>query len=234
MKRSVISQYDQLKGRMEGYAAMLYYRYANLCIKADELSLLPIVIVIEGETKKFEDVANVAKDGEYAFKIFPKYDDDLEAVSMGITHEHPEFKQERKTLEVQTEDGKNVEIPYLLVTMPPVDNDRHDVLKQGADALYQECKAQMEAAKTQAEAEIAMLMAGESKDAIDNVNDAVKELIKTWTEKRDQLHDQKLKEIDDALAHYLQGKQQEEQERHESEEAAGDGGNSLDLSKMAE
>ena len=154
---------------------MLYYRYANLCIKADELSLLPIVIVVEGETKKFEDVANVAKDGEYAFKIFPKYDDDLEAVSMGITHEHPEFKQERKTLEVQTEDGKNVEIPYLLVTMPPVDNDRHDVLKQGADALYQECKAQMEAAKTQAEAEIAMLMAGESKDAIDNVNDAVKE-----------------------------------------------------------
>ena len=153
MKRSVISQYDQLKGRMEGYAAMLYYRYANLCIKADELSLLPIVIVVEGETKKFEDVANVAKDGEYAFKIFPKYDDDLEAVSMGITHEHPEFKQERKTLEVQTEDGKNVEIPYLLVTMPPVDNDRHDVLKQGADALYQECKAQMEAAKTQAEAE---------------------------------------------------------------------------------
>ena len=54
MKRSIISQYDQLKGRLHRYAAMLNYRYLNLCIKAEEASLIPVIVAIEGEGKNLE------------------------------------------------------------------------------------------------------------------------------------------------------------------------------------
>ena len=46
MKRAIISQYDQLKGRLGGYAAMLNYRYLNLCIKAEQASLVPVKVMI--------------------------------------------------------------------------------------------------------------------------------------------------------------------------------------------
>lgn len=234
MKRSIISQYDQLKGRLGGYCAMLYYRYMNLCIKVEEGSLLPVTVFIEGEGKKFEEVANAAKDGEYAFKIFPIYDDDLLAVGKGIALAHPEFKQERKSLTLKMDDGQDQDVEYLLVTMPEVDDNRYDVLKQAANAMYEECKVQMEAAKAQAEAQITMLSADEKKDEIDKVKDAIEELNKTWTEKREQIHDDKLKEIEEGHQKYLQEQTTAEQKRQEDEQAQGDGGKSIDMSLFQE
>lgn len=209
MKRSVISQFDQLKGRFESYVAMMYYRYANLCIKAEELSLLPILVVIEDETKRLEEVANVAKEGEYAFKIFPNYDEDLMAVGKAIALSHPEFKQERKTLNVEMDDGERVEVAYILLTMPEVKDERYDVLKQGTNAFYEECKMQMETAKAEADAQMAVLMVGEKEEEIEKAKDGVKEMEKMWTEKRDQIHEEKLKEIEEAHEKYLSEKGQQ-------------------------
>ena len=234
MKRSIISQYDQLKGRLEGYVAMLYFRYMNLCTKAEEASLLPVKPVIEGEGKNIEEVANVAKDGEYAFKIFPTYEEDLIALAEAITTVHPEFKQERQSMNIELDDGQKVDVQYLLVTMPEVDDERYDVLKQATNALYDACKVQMEAAKSQVEVEIAILSADEKAEDIDKVKDAIKELNKTWTEKRDQLHDDKLKEIEDAHTKYLQNQTAAAQKRQEDEMAAGNGGKTLDMGTLQE
>ena len=232
MKRSVISQYDQLKGRLGGYCAMLTYRYMNLCIKAEEASLIPVTVVIEGEGKRLEEVTNIAKDGEYAFKVFPTYDEDILAISKAIAMSHPEFKQERQNLKVELDDGQNVDVEYILLTMPEVDDNRYDVLKQATNAMYEECKVQMEAAKTQVEAQIAILAADEKPEEIDKVKNAIKELNKTWTEKRDQLHEDKLKEIEDAHDKYLQEQAEAEQKLQEEQMTAGDGGKSLDLSSL--
>ena len=232
MKRAIISQYDQLKGRLGGYAAMLNYRYLNLCIKAEQASLVPVKVMIEGEGKNLEDVANVAMDGEYGFKVFPKYEEDLLPIGKGIAMVHPEFKQERKSLTVELDDGQKIDVEYLLLTMPEVDDNRYDVLKQATNAMYEECKIQMEAAKSEVEAQIALLSVDEKAEDIDKVKDAIKELNKTWTEKRDQLHEDKLKEIEEAHQKYLQNQAAAEQKRKEQEQATGDGGKTLDMSQL--
>ena len=149
---------------------------------------------------------------------------------------HPEFKQkeESKNVEITDKDGNNreVETHYLRVTMPEVDDDRYDVLKQAANAMYEECKVQMESAKTQVEGQIAILAVDEKPEDMDKVKNAIKELNKTWTEKRDQLHEDKLKEIEDAHNKYLQEQAETAQKQKEEQLAAGDGGKSLDLSQL--
>ena len=96
MKRSTISKYDQLKERLSGYVALLNYRYMNLCVKAEEASLLPVKIDIEGESKRIEEVSNIAKKDDFSIMVFPKYEEDLMPISYGIAKSHPEFKQERR------------------------------------------------------------------------------------------------------------------------------------------
>ena len=204
MKRSIISQYDQLKGRLSGYVAMMNFRYMNLCIKAEEASLIPITVMIEGEGKRLEDVARIAKDGEYDFKVFPIYDEDLFSIGKGIAMAHPEFKQDRKNLNLEMDDGEKVDVEYLQITMPDVDKNRYDLLKETTNAMYEQCKVQMEAAKTETESQIALMTADEKENELDKLHKALKELNKTWTEKRDQLHEDKLKEIEDAYARYQQ------------------------------
>ena len=98
--------------------------------------------------------------------------------------------------------------------------------------MYEECKVQMEAAKTQVEAQIAILAADEKPEEIDKVKNAIKELNKTWTEKRDQLHEDKLKEIEDAHDKYLQEQAEADQKLQEEQMTAGDGGKSLDLNSL--
>lgn len=232
MKRSTISKYDQLKERLSGYVALLNYRYMNLCVKVEEVSLLPIKVDVEGESKRIEDVCNIAKKDDYSLMVFPKYEEDLLAISYGIAKSHPEFKQERQNMGVETDDGQNVDVEYILLTMPEVDKNRYDVLKQAVNILHDECKVDMERAKAETEGEIALLVSDEKESEIDKLKEAVKKLDKTWTDKREQVHDEKLKEIEEGYNRYLQSKAEAEQKLQEEQMTAGDGGKSLDLSSL--
>ena len=55
MKRSIISQFDQYKERLGGYVGMMSFWYMNLCVKAEEASLIPVEVPIEDELKKIEE-----------------------------------------------------------------------------------------------------------------------------------------------------------------------------------
>ena len=230
MKRSTISKYDQFKERLTGYVALLNYRYMNLCVKAEEAALLPVNIVIEGESKRIEDVCNIARKDDFSLMVFPKYEEDLMQIELGIKKSHPEFKQERQTMTLEMDDGQNMDLEYILLTMPEVDDNRYDVLKQAVNMLYDECKAEMEKAKKETEGEIAALSANEKKEDIDKLKDAVEKVDKTFTEKRDKVHEDKLKEIEEGHQNYLQEQTTAEQKRLEDEQAQGDGGKSIDMS----
>ena len=67
MKRSVSREYNQLQEKLTGYVAMLNFRFMNLCIKAEEASLLPVSVIIGGTSKKLEEVAVIAKKDDYRF-----------------------------------------------------------------------------------------------------------------------------------------------------------------------
>ena len=191
-----------MEGKLSGYVAQLNFRFMNLCVKAEPMSLLSARFNIQGEEKPIEDVAQVSKKGDYQFMAIPNFEDDMAPLAVGIALKHPEFKQEygEETVNVVDEQGdpQSVKVKYLLLTMPEVDNNRYDALKTAVDAAYNQCKTQMKAVVERAEPEIALLQEGEDQQDIDRVKKAVERLKKSYIEQRDKLYDEKIKEIDEA------------------------------------
>lgn len=205
MKRSISNQYDQLQEKLKGYVAMMNFRYINLCIKADPISLIPVKVNVEGTEKNLEQVAMTAKKDDYRFWIVPKYDEDKDSICKGIAKVHPEFKQKEDTLKIEgiSEDGEAYDVHYIELTMPDVDDNRYNALKDAVDVVYQECKTLMEAAVSKAKAEIAFLSVGEPKEDIDGINKAVDNLNEKCEKQRDKLRDKKLQDIEDAYKKWL-------------------------------
>ena len=98
---------------------------------------------------------------------------------------------------------KEVEVPYILATMPDVTDERYNILNEGVKLLYENCKAKMEAAILKSDAKLAGLLVGESKDTVDEVTDAIDMIKKEWNDKREQTRNEKLKEIEDAYQKWL-------------------------------
>ncbi len=190
----------QLQEKLQGYIGMMFIGYANLCVKVEPVSLLTISVDVEGDLKKLEDVATIGQKDEYQLMIIPHLDEDLPAVGQGIFNAHPEFKQEQEKMEVEMPDGKKRQTPYILVTMPEVDKNRRDVLKQAADALYNDTKVKMDTAIAQTDAKIAAMSADEKPEDVDNIKASLKEKKEMWEKHRDKMHDDKLREIEDTIS----------------------------------
>ena len=202
MKRETIKEFDKLGEALSTLNAQFAYRLMNLCVKAEPVSLLSIEANIEGEFQKLEDCAQIGKEDDYSFQIVPNYDDDLPTLAQAVFRQHPEFKQEFKKLQVDiSEDPNNPDVHdvyYLQLTMPEVDDDRYDVLKNGVKAIYEENKAQMEAVSAKFDAKLATLLDGESDEDIKKVKEARDKQTKMWYEQRDLLYNEKIKEIEEA------------------------------------
>ena len=220
MKRAIINQLGQLSEQLKAYVGALNYRYLNLCVKAEEVSLLPIQVPIEDEFKNLEDVAYAGKrtGDDYSLYIVPKIQDDMRDIQQAVMKFHPEFIQEVQKEKVNAgEDGGEQEVQLLRLKMPEVNDDRYDLLKQGVDTFYNMCKAEMEQAKMEADIQFATLSVDESPEDIDKLKKGVDETNDMWVKKRDQLRDDKLKEIEEAHNQWLADQQasaQKKQEEH--------------------
>ena len=209
----------QLQEKLQGYIGMMFIGYANMCVKVEPVSLLTISVDVEGELKKLEEVATIGQKDEYQLMIIPHLDEDLPAIGQGIFNAHPEFKQQQEKMEIDMPDGKKRQTPYILVTMPEVDKNRRDALKQAADALYNDTKVKMDTAIAQSDAKIAAMSVDEKPEDVDNIKASLKEKKEMWDKHRDQMHDDKLREIEDGYQHHLQ--QQAALESQQAEQDAG-------------
>jgi hypothetical protein len=90
------------------------------------------------------------------------------------------------------------DVHYINVTMPEVDDNRYDVLKNGVKGAYDENKAQMEAVSAKYDAKLAELSAGESDEDVKKLKAARDKQTKTWYDQRDAIYNDKLKQIEDA------------------------------------
>lgn len=207
MKRSIANEFEELNDTLSNLCGVFGYQLKNLCVKAEPVSLLTIEVTIDGENQKLEDCTTVAQNDDYSFSIVPHYEDDMPALEQGIFKAHPEFKQEKMSMTVDSKDWKGnpkeVELPYIQVTMPDVTDERYNILNEGVKLLYENCKAKMEAAILKSDAKLAGLLVGESKDTVDEVTDAIDMIKKEWNDKREQTRDEKLKEIEDAYQKWL-------------------------------
>lgn len=219
MKRSIMNQLSQLSDQQQGYVAAMSIRFMNLCVKAEVVSLLPVQVVIEGKANNLEDVAHVGQKDEdkYSLYIFPKFDDDMYTIAESVKKLHPEFKQEVESQKVDPGDGSQHEVKYLKVIMPEVDDNRHDSLKQAVDTFYQKCKGEMEAVQMKVRSQIAMLGADESPLTMDEVKKSMDEINDTWTKQREKLHEDKVKEIEEAYANWMTGQTTKKEEEQNAE-----------------
>ena len=190
------------------------------------MALLPVKVLIEGELQNIEKCADVGKDNDYQFMVFPKYEEDLGQIAKGILEVHSEFKVEGKTMPIESVDengnDQTVDVKYLLLTMPVVNDDRYKVLKDGVDAIYQDCKIQMESANNISKAKFAELAPGETKEDLDKLDKELKRLNKQWNEQRDKIHQAKLDDIEEAHNKWLAEQAEQMQQRTEQENARGE------------
>ena len=101
------------------------------------------------------------------------------------------------------------DVHYIQVTMPEVDDNRYDVLKNGVNAFYEENKAQMEAVSAKYDAKLATLLDGESDEDVKKVREARDKQTKSSYEQRDKIYNDKLKEIEDAHQKWLNNQKKE-------------------------
>jgi len=221
MRRAVEILLNEMTSKMSGYAVMMQYRFMNLCVKAEPASLLSLTIRnSEGDNLNIEDAAGVILNNEYQFEVMPHSDDLLFPISKAIVVSHPEFKQEIIT----ADDDKKLFIKdgeerHIVVTMPEVNKDRHDVLMDAVKALYDECTGQIDKVRATYLVKLGDRMEGqpaadydEAKEALEKSYDQHKDIIKTYRENKE-------KEIEDAYQKWLSGKEEKEQQQKEKDEA---------------
>ena len=80
MKKAVYREFDQYGEELSGHCARFAYRLMNFCVKAEEVALLPIEAMIDGDLVKLDDCSIVGKKDDYTFMIIPNFAEDMEAI----------------------------------------------------------------------------------------------------------------------------------------------------------
>ncbi len=227
MKRSTTAIIIEYTNVLSGYVALFSYRLANLCIKADPVSLLGVTVDDDGLTMNIEDVAFVGKgDDQYKINVYPKDEKKILLVGKGIVEEHPEFKQEMETM--TTPDG--MEIRYIKLTMPEVNEDRMKLMTNAVKTLHDECVAKLKAGNAFYMGKLTLDQVGASKEDIDEAKKQFDDTTDMYNKACEDILAEKTKEIEDAFQAYLEKKQKKEEEKAETDAAMGkDAVNNLKL-----
>ena len=214
MRITIETLIHEMESRLGGYVTLLVYRYANLCVKAQPLSLLSAQIIDDemGEMK-LEQVAGVMLLDEYHLKLVP-FDPRFNfPLCKAIKLEHPEFKQDL----VKPENGEEDE-RILILTMPEVNKDRRDVLIDSVNVLFDGCKAKMD--KTSAEYRLKLekkIVTLPTDDERNEAKDALDSSIKNHQGIVDKVKEDKVKEIEEAYQRYLD---EQTSKRNQADETA--------------
>ena len=207
MNKFTISEIQEIEKKFGSYQYLLIFRYANLCIKADPMSLMPVTVAVGATGMNIEEVAEVAEMDDYHLGIIPKNQDLLRDIEEAILYAHPEFKISHEEMEEGDPDSI-----FLICEMPEVDKDRRDVLTEATKSLHDECKAQMNAVLLEEKNGFAEMFAEDPeslKEAADQLNEKHNNAINDIMD----LRDKKLEEIEDAYAKYLHSNAKKESQQ---------------------
>jgi hypothetical protein len=204
LRKSIEVLLDEMDGKLSGYAAMLNYRYMNLCVEAEPAALVPITVTdIEGNVYNIEEVADCMQPNQFAFEIVPRRMPMLPFIQKGIAESHPEFKQEVIIPKDEDRFFMSGTVDYdserhILCTMPEVDDERYKLLTETVKALYDECMVEVDKIKTK----YTQMLADRSKDLPEDEADEAKteqeKLLNLYSETIKNYRDNKEKEIEEA------------------------------------
>jgi len=206
MNNYIISEIDQAQKKMSSYVALLNYRYMNLCVKAEAVSLLPVTVIVGGSESNLEEVASVDQPNDYQLRVFPNNSDAMQPIIHGIYEAHPEFKMTIGSL-----DGtSNPDTQFMTYTMPEVDKERHDLLTEAVKGLYDECKARIDVIFADYHKIFIELLEEASPENLKETEKALEKPRNQYYEFAEDLLNKKIMEIDEGYEKYL--KEQEEKQ----------------------
>ena len=220
MRRNIEALINEMKKKMSGYAIMLQYRYMNLCVKAEPAALLSFTVTDdEGEETNLEEVASAGLANDYQFEIYPNDPKMVFAICKGIKEAHPEFKIDTRTEEG---DGESENQVVIVCTMPEVNKDRHDILIEGVDTLYDQCKAKLDANHATYKTRLTAKLVGSSEDDIQEAEDELEKVYKTHDDICLEYKEEKVKEIEEAYQRYLDEQKKKQDAADERAAARGE------------
>ena len=219
MRKSIELLLGEMDAKLNGYAGMLNYRYMNLCVKAEPMALLSFVITdVEGNEYNIEQVADCMQPDKFSFEIVPREMDMLPFIQKGITEAHPEFKQEvikpkeeDHFFQSNTEEYDNER--HILCTMPEVDNERYDTLKEAIKSLYDECMVEIDKVKAKYTQKLADKSADLPKEEADEAKEQMKKLSEQYSELCKKYRDDKVKEVEDSHSRWIADQAQQRLDR---------------------
>ena len=204
LRKSIEVLLGEMDGKLSGYAAMLNYRYMNLCVEAEPAALVSLTVTdIEGNVYNIEEVADCMQPNQFAFEIVPRRMPMLPFIQKGIAETHPEFKQEVIIPKDEDRFYMSGTVDYdserhILCTMPEVDDERYKLLTETVKALYDDCMVEVDKIK----AKYTQMLADRSKDLPEDEADEAKteqeKLLNQYSEAIKNYRDNKEKEIEEA------------------------------------
>lgn len=198
MNSFTTSELKAFEKKLSSYQYLLTFRYSNLCVKADPLSLLPVNVIVGSREQNIEEVAEVVQMDDLHLAVIPKRMDVIRDVQEGIFEAHPEF-----IMSIEQMDENDADSRFIYCEMPPVDKQRRDLLTEAVKNLYEECKARMDAVLLE-EKRIFVELLAEDPESLQEVVDQINEKHSNAVSDIQELRDKKLEDIEDAYEKYLE------------------------------
>lgn len=205
MNSFATSEIKAFEKKLGSYQYLLTFRYSNLCVKADPLSLLPVNVIVGSREQNIEEVAEVVQMDDLHLAVIPKRMDVIRDVQEGIFEAHPEF-----IMSIEQMDENDADSRFIYCEMPPVDKQRRDLLTEAVKNLYEECKARMDAVLLE-EKRIFVELLAEDPESLQEVVDQINEKHSNAVSDIQELRDKKLEDIEDAYEKYLEEHPQTDQ-----------------------
>lgn len=207
MTNYIAVELTEFEKKMSGYIMLFNYRMTNLCVKAEPTALLPVTVALDSSEYNFEDVAVTMRPDEFTFDVYPKNQNNLQAIVRGVEEMHPEFNMEVKT--EKQDDGK--EIHHVVYTMPDVDKTRRDLINETSKIFHKECLAKLNVCYVKQQTQMTEAFEHLSASDVDEAKDSLKKIYEESKKQADKLLDAKLQETEEAYQHYLEGKKDDNQ-----------------------
>jgi hypothetical protein len=200
----------------------------NICVKAEPVALIPIKVKIHGNEYDIEKLAKVGLPNKFQYCLIPNNEAHIEPLTRDVLKEHPELKAEVKVMtkdgffdadEVDDSDSRQ---KVVLLTVPPVDKERHDTMIELVDLFNDKCKKDMQIIKVKYDIKIGKALLNKSEETIDEVKGRVETLTGSYSDMRDKQINDKKEEIEEAYKLYMENHEEQEAKKREEQEARGE------------
>ena len=199
MNNFIAIELTEFQKKVNGYLMMFNYQLTNYCVKAEPTAMLPVTVVLSGTEYNFEEVAYATKPDAYTFDVYPKNQNNLQAIIDGVFNMHPEFKMETKT----DKNANDQEVTHIIYTMPDVDKERRDLLIDTSKAFHKECVANLDACYAKQQEKIVEALSQMNAVEVNEAKTGFKSIYDEAKKQADELLSSKLSEIEDGYQRYL-------------------------------